>query len=61
MSATKKKAEPKSKAKRTQGTIISEAMMLGERVRKHMMKHGLSDPWSAMNAGGICGICKEKV
>lgn len=34
----------------------------GATVVAHMQGHGLHEnPWSAMNAGGVCGICKERV
>lgn len=54
------RAEAKRIIEQLHETVASRDS-LGQRVIDHMAKHGVAEPWSAMNAGGVCGICKERV
>lgn len=75
MTPAKKKtaaAKPKAKAKPVETTMAKPKRETTARPRAnnkanidaildHMTAHGLSNPWSALNAGRICGICGRQL
>jgi hypothetical protein len=63
---TKKKAAPKKAAAppplAPPAAEQVDVMLYGQRVTEHMRQHGvMENPWADMNAGGICGHCRQKV